>query len=71
MLLVLQAALRDCLSFDPFSFQQDGLAAPEVDVGGREIAKAFVIAAVIVMGSSSGEHRLAGLKAKADSSIRV
>ena len=47
---MLQAALRDGLSFDPFSFQQDGLAAREADVGGCEIAEAFVIAAVIVMG---------------------
>ena len=32
-LAVLQAALFECLSFDPFSLQQDGLTAPEVDVG--------------------------------------
>src|SRR5262245_55828174 len=31
--LVLQAALGDGLSFDPFSLQQDCLAASEVDVG--------------------------------------
>src|SRR3954447_19749143 len=30
--LVLQAAISDCVSFDPFSFQQDGLGTPEVDV---------------------------------------
>jgi hypothetical protein len=29
--LVLQAAISDCVSFDPFSFQQDGLGASEVD----------------------------------------
>jgi hypothetical protein len=40
LLLVLQAALCDCLLFDPFSFRQDGSAAPEVDVGGCEIAEA-------------------------------
>ncbi len=39
----------DGLSFDPFSLQQDGLAAPEVDVGGREVAQALVVTAVIVM----------------------
>src|SRR3954453_5880549 len=32
VLLVLQAAISDCVSFDPFSFQQDGLGTPEVDV---------------------------------------
>ena len=30
---VLQAALCDGLAFDPFSLQQDCLAASEVDVG--------------------------------------
>jgi hypothetical protein len=28
-----QAALSDGVSFDPFAFEQDGLASPEVDVG--------------------------------------
>jgi hypothetical protein len=31
--LMLQAAFGDGLAFDPFSLQQDCLAAPEVDVG--------------------------------------
>ena len=31
--LVLQAALGDGLAFDPFSLQQDCLAASELDVG--------------------------------------
>jgi hypothetical protein len=30
-----QAATGNCLSFDPFPFDQNGLAPPEVDVGGR------------------------------------
>jgi hypothetical protein len=30
---VLQAPFFECPSFDPFSLQQDGLTAPEVDVG--------------------------------------
>jgi hypothetical protein len=30
--LVLQAAISDCVSFDAFSFQQDGLGASEVDI---------------------------------------
>ena len=33
--LMLQASILDCGSFDPFSFQQDCLTAPEVDVGRR------------------------------------
>ena len=32
-----QASVLDGLSFDPFSFQQNGLAAPEADIGGREV----------------------------------
>jgi hypothetical protein len=34
-LLMLQATFLDCVPFDPFSFQQDGLTASEVDVGRR------------------------------------
>ena len=47
--VVQQAAIGDCLSFDPFSFDQNGLAPSEVDVGWRQIADAFVIAQVIVV----------------------
>ena len=32
---VLQASGFDGVAFDPFSFQQDGLTPPEVDVGRR------------------------------------
>src|ERR1700730_14754746 len=46
---VQQAAIGDCLSFDPFSFNQNGLAPSEVGVGWRQIADAFVIAQVIVV----------------------
>ena len=45
---MLQAPLFDGLSLDPFSLQQDGLAASEVDVGGCEIVEALVIARVVV-----------------------
>jgi hypothetical protein len=46
---MLQASLLDGLSFDPFSFQQNGFATPEVDVGGCEIFEALVISVVIVV----------------------
>jgi hypothetical protein len=49
VLLVLQAAISDCVSFDPFSFQQDGLGASKVDVSRDEIAQALVIAAMVVV----------------------
>jgi hypothetical protein len=37
MQLMLQATIGDCLSFDPFAFEEDGFRPSEVDVGGREI----------------------------------
>jgi hypothetical protein len=46
---MLQAPVFDGLSFDPFTFQQDSLTAPEVDIGRRQIAQALVIALVIVV----------------------
>ena len=44
-----QASRFDGLPFDPFSLFQDGLAAPEVDVGRGEVLQALVIAPVVVM----------------------
>src|SRR5947207_11027924 len=46
---VLQAAISNGLSLDPFSFGQDGWAASEVDVGRGKIVDALVIAAVVVV----------------------
>ena len=50
---VLQAPVFDGLAFDFLPFDQDGLAAPEVDVSGCEIAEALMIAPMIVMGDES------------------
>ena len=36
---VLQASGFDCVAFDPFSFQQDALTAPEVDVSRCQSAR--------------------------------
>jgi hypothetical protein len=36
---VQQAAIADCLSFDPFAFNQNGLATSEIDVGGRQVGR--------------------------------
>ena len=44
-----QAPGFDGLSFDPFSLLQDSLTAPEVDVSGRKVLQALMIAAVIVV----------------------
>ena len=45
MQLMLQAAVCDCLALDPFSFEEDGLNPPEVDVGRSEVGQAFVVRA--------------------------
>ena len=46
---MVQAALFYGFSFDPFAFEQNGLAASEVDVGGREIVEALVVSAMVVV----------------------
>src|SRR4051795_9655144 len=46
---MLQAAIGDGLAFDPFAFEEDGLAASEVDVGRGEIAEALMVAAMVVV----------------------
>src|SRR5258707_7313800 len=52
---VLQAAVSNGLSLDPFSFGHDGWAASEVDVGRGEIVDALVVAAVgVVVAQSRG-----------------
>src|SRR6202044_563355 len=47
---VVQASVLDGLSFDPFSFQEDGLAASEVDIGWRQIGDALVVSQMVVVG---------------------
>src|SRR3954467_7989443 len=47
---VVQASVLDGLSFDPFSFKQDGLASAEVDVGRGEIGDALVVSKKIIVG---------------------
>ena len=46
---VVQASALDGLSFNPLSFQQDGLAAAEVDVGRCQIADGLVVTLVVVV----------------------
>ena len=47
--VVKQATVLDSAAFDPFAFEENGLAAPEVDVSRRQIVDAFVVAQVIVV----------------------
>jgi hypothetical protein len=49
MQLMLQATVCDCLSFDPFAFEEDGVGVPEVDVSRGKIVEALVIAGMVVM----------------------
>ena len=51
-----RASRFDGLSFDPFSLFQDSLAAAEVDVSGREILQAFVVAPVVVVIDEASER---------------
>ena len=46
---VVQASALDGLSFDPFSFQQDGVASSEVDIGGCQIADGLVVTLMVVV----------------------
>src|SRR6056297_2896918 len=46
---VAQAPLDHGFSFDLLSLFQDLLSAPEVNVGGRQVAKALVVAQVVVI----------------------
>src|SRR6516162_6665660 len=52
---VYQASVLDGLSFDPFSFQQDGLSAPEVDVGRGEVGDGLVVSQVVVVGDEGAD----------------
>ena len=47
---VLQASGFDSVAFDPFSFQQDGLTTPEVDISRRQVPDALVVPEMIVVG---------------------
>jgi hypothetical protein len=53
MSFVKQASVLDGFAFDPFSFQQNGLTAPEVDIGRRQIVDALVVAQVIVVATKA------------------
>ncbi len=60
LLAVQQAAIGNCLSFDPFPFDQNGLAPPEIDIGGGQIADALVIAQVKALAAGRGIPGLDG-----------
>ena len=49
LLLMLQAALLDCLFLDLGPFPQNGFVAPKVDVSGCDVVQALVITLVVVV----------------------
>jgi hypothetical protein len=53
--LVLQAALPDCVLLDLLSRFQDLRAATMIDVGGREVDEALVVAAIVVVIDEGGD----------------
>ena len=46
---MLQAAVIDCLSLDPFPLSENDSVAPEVDVGRCDAVQAFVVTLVVVI----------------------
>ena len=50
-----QAPLEHGFSFDLLSLFQDLLIAPEVDIGGRQVSEALVVALVVVMVDEGGD----------------
>ena len=44
-----QASVLDGLSFDPFAFQDDGVASAEVNIGWRQVADGLVVTLVVVV----------------------
>ena len=46
---MMQASVFECLEFDPFSGFQDGLCSTEVNICGREVGDAFMIADMVVV----------------------
>lgn len=55
---MLQASLFDGFAFDLLPFQQDCLTTPEVNISGREVFQAFVVAVVIVVADEGANLRL-------------
>jgi len=55
---VLQASLFDGFAFDLLPSQQDCLTTPEVNISGREVLQAFVVAVVIVVADEGANLRL-------------
>jgi hypothetical protein len=60
-----QASVGDGLSFDPFPFDEDCLAASEVDIGGCQVGDALMVSQVGADGSPGGVRLRPPLRADA------
>ena len=49
-----QASVLDGLSFDPFLFEQDGVASSEVNIGRCQVADGLVVTLVVVVVINEG-----------------
>src|SRR5215471_14632567 len=49
LVAMVKTSILNGLSFDPFSFKQDGLASSKVNIGGSEIGDALVVSQIIIM----------------------
>jgi hypothetical protein len=58
VIAVLQAPGLQCVSLDPFPFQQDGLATTEVDIGRRQVVQALVVTVMVVMADEVADLEL-------------
>jgi hypothetical protein len=47
--LIVQTTFRDGVSFDPFSFRQNRLPAPEVNISRGQVFQAFMVSLVVVV----------------------
>ena len=47
-----------CVSLDPFPFQQDGLATTEVDIGRRQVVQALVVTVMVVVADEVADLEL-------------
>src|SRR5262245_44784401 len=49
LVAMVKTSILNGLSFDPFSFKQDGLASSKVNIGGSEIGDALVVSQMIIV----------------------
>jgi hypothetical protein len=56
---MVKTSILNGLSFYPFSFKQDVLASPEVDVGRGEVGDALVVSQIIIVSTEVADPGVA------------